>query len=45
MWMVTDFLFWVGESKTRWHRFKMNGERFKEDLRGTFFLTQKVVGL
>eukprot|EP00061_Rhincodon_typus_P008066 g30338.t1 len=31
-----------GESKTRGHRFKVSGERFKKDLRGNFF-TQRLV--
>ena len=33
----------VGESITRGHRFKVQGARFKEDVRDKFF-TQRVVG-
>ncbi|MBB6707133.1 reverse transcriptase family protein [Proteus mirabilis] len=32
----------VGESRTRGHRFRVRGERYKRDLRGNFF-TQRVV--
>eukprot|EP00061_Rhincodon_typus_P004107 g21760.t1 len=28
----------VGESKTRGHRFKAKGEKFKKDLRGNIFM-------
>ena len=30
----------VGESKTRGHRFKVRGERYKRDQRGTFIHTE-----